>query len=70
MGHHGAFGDDGTLANLTSLESSLRDLGLDATFHMYRRAVPGFFDPSSEHYDPEMTDLAWQRTRLFLKRAI
>jgi enoyl-CoA hydratase len=70
MGHHGAFEDDGTATGLTSLESSLRDLGLDATFHMYRRAMSRFFDPSSEHYDPEMTDLAWKRTRLFLKRAI
>jgi dienelactone hydrolase len=70
MGHHGAFEDDGTAGRLTSLEASLRDLGLDATFHMYRRAMPAFFDPASDHYDPEMTDLAWKRTRLFLKRAI
>ena len=70
MGHLGALEDEGAVNSLRSLEASLRDLGLDATFHMYRRAMPGFFDPSSEHYHSEMTDLAWKRTRLFLKRAI
>ncbi len=70
MGHHGALEDDGAVGELSRMESSLRDLGLDATFHMYRRARPGFFDPTSDHHDPDMTDLAWKRTRLFLQRAI
>ncbi len=70
MGHHGALEDEGAVGGLSMMEASLRDLGLDATFHMYRRARPGFFDPASDDHDPDMTDLAWKRTRLFLQRAI
>ncbi|HSJ28174.1 MAG TPA: crotonase/enoyl-CoA hydratase family protein [Acidimicrobiia bacterium] len=68
LGHHGG-GGDGEISPF-SMESHMRDLGVDATFHSYRGAAPDFFVEGSSGHHPTFTDAAWQRTRLFLERAI
>jgi dienelactone hydrolase len=52
------------------MESHLRDLGMDATFHGYRGAAADFFIHGSPDYNPGLADLAWQRTKLFLDRTV
>jgi hypothetical protein len=69
LGHHGAVGQEGEISPF-QMESHLRDLGVDATFHSYRGAAPDFFVEGSPGHHPTFTDAAWQRTRLFLDRAI
>ncbi len=49
-------------------EIELRDLGLDATFHVYPTTAADFYKPGTERHDPRLTDVAWQRTELFLER--
>ena len=49
-------------------EIELRDLGLDATFHIYPVDPVDFYKPGSAGYDARLTDVAWQRTELFLER--
>jgi enoyl-CoA hydratase len=70
IGHQG--GQDPLLDEVkpASLEMTMRDVGLDATFHVYRRGGAQFFDPAAEEHDAELEDLAWQRTKLFLERVI
>lgn len=70
MGHQG--GVDPALDEVkpASLEMTMRDVDLDATFHVYRKASSRFFDPESDDHEPNLADLAWKRTRLFLQRVL
>jgi enoyl-CoA hydratase len=70
LGHHGS--DDNTPRAISPfrLETALRDLGIDATFHTYRGAGADFFVPGSAGYDSSQAGAAWHRTKLFLERAI
>jgi enoyl-CoA hydratase len=70
LGHHGSTDDTAGAISPFRLEAALRDLGVDATFHTYRGVGADFFVPGSEGYDPDLASAAWQRTRLFLQRAI
>jgi len=49
-------------------EIELRDMGLDATFHVYPTKAVDFYKPGTEGHDARLTDVAWQRTELFLER--
>ncbi len=49
-------------------EIELRDLGLDATFHVYPTKAVDFYKPGVEEHSARLTDVAWQRTELFLER--
>ncbi len=70
LGHHGSTDDTAGAISPFHLEAALRDLGVDATFHTYRGVGADFFVPGSAGYDPGLANAAWQRTRLFLERAI
>ena len=70
LGHHGSADEGPDRISPFRMESTLRDLGLDATFHSYRGADADFFVPGSDGHHPTFTDVAWQRTRLFLQRAV
>ncbi len=54
--------------NAAKTEIELRDLGLDATFHVYPTKAVDFYKPGTEGHDARLTDVAWQRTELFLER--
>ncbi len=54
--------------NAAKTEMELRDLGLDATFHVYPTKAVDFYKAGTEGYDDRLTDIAWQRTELFLER--
>lgn len=49
-------------------EMELRDQGVDATFHVYPSTGLHFFDEQDPDFHERMTDIAWQRTSLFLDR--
>ncbi len=67
LGHYA--GADGffTADAARELESTLRDLGKDATVHVYDGVDHAFFnDTRPEVYAPEAAALAWDRTLTFL----
>lgn len=71
LGHYA--GDDGffTADAARALESTLRDLGKDATIEIYPGTDHAFFnDARPEVYDPEAAALAWGRTLDFLRRHV
>ncbi len=68
LGHAGTRESEDVGDRAVRLEMRLRELGLDATVHLYRDAGAGFEDPSSPAHREELADLAWERTRLFLDR--
>ncbi len=49
-------------------EMELRDQGVDATFHVYPNTGVHFYDEDHPEYSEGMSDIAWQRTALFLDR--
>lgn len=48
------------------LESSIREAGREATFHVYSGAQHWFVEPNRPEYAPAAAELAWQRTHAFL----
>lgn len=70
LGHHGSADERPDTISSFHMETHLRDMGVDATFHAYRGAGPEFFVPGSADHNPAFADVVWQRTRLFLERAI
>jgi enoyl-CoA hydratase len=70
LGHHGSAEDGASHISPFRMESHLRDLGMDATFHSYRGAAADFFVDGAPGHNSAFTDVAWQRTKLFLERAI
>lgn len=70
LGHHGSAEDDPASITPLQMESHLRDLGMDATFHTYRSGSPTFFVSGADGYNEAFAEVAWQRTRLFLDRTI
>lgn len=71
LGHHAEHDPDAGRQQAYDLETRLRELGLDATFHTYPGAHAGFWDPERpDRHHRAMAELAWERTRLFLERAL
>ena len=66
--HQGSSDQPTGAPDAAKTEIELRDLGLDATFHVYPAESVSFYKPADEGYDEAMTDVAWQRTELFLDR--
>jgi carboxymethylenebutenolidase len=50
-----------------AFESTLEDLGKEASIHLYEGANHAFANPSGERYDPEAAEDAWNKTVDFLK---
>jgi len=46
-------------------EQDLKKYNVDYTVHMYEKSKHGFHNDSTARYNPEMADLAWQRTLAF-----
>lgn len=71
LGHHAEHDPDAGRQHAYDLETRLRELGLDATFHTYPGTHAGFWDPDRpDRYHRGMAELAWERTRLFLDRTL
>lgn len=70
LGHHGSADERPDIISSFHMESHLRDMGVDATFHTYRGVGPEFFVPGADDHNPALADVMWQRTRLFLNRSI
>lgn len=55
-------------ANVTTLESSLREVGRPVTFHTYPGTGHWFFEPDrADAYNEAAAELAWERTLAFLQ---
>lgn len=66
--HQGSSDQPTGAPDAAKTEIELRDLGLDATFHVYPAPSVAFYKPHDDGHDSAMTDVAWQRTELFLDR--
>ena len=54
--------------NVEWLETALRQVGRDVTFHRYPGAGHWFFEPDrTDAYNPQAAALAWERTLAFLR---
>jgi carboxymethylenebutenolidase len=65
----GLFGsEDGgiPMASVHAFEEALRQVGKDASIHVYQGADHAFANPSGERYDAEAAEDAWQKTVAFL----
>ncbi len=66
--HQSSSGQPPGAPDAAKTEIELRDLGLDATFHVYPTQPVDFYKPGTGGHDARLTSVAWQRTELFLER--
>ncbi len=68
QGHYAENDAWATMESARQIEQILRDLGRDATFHVYPGTEHAFFnDARPEVYDEGAATLSWQRTLAFLR---
>lgn len=66
QGHYAEDDDFATMESAREIESTLRGLGRDATFHIYPGTGHGFFnDDRPEAYVADAAQVAWDRTVSF-----
>ena len=72
LGHFGTADEFVSHDEAKALESELRDAGVDVTFHYYDGAGHAFFNDTDRlgTYDPDATQLSWERTVSFLREAL
>jgi carboxymethylenebutenolidase len=72
LGHFGTADEFVSHDEAKALESELRDAGVDVTFHYYDGAGHAFFNETDRlgTYDPDATQLSWERTVSFLREAL
>lgn len=58
------------VSDVEAMERALKELGKDATVHIYPGAAHAFANPSGTAYDPAAAEDAWQRTTAFLARTL
>jgi carboxymethylenebutenolidase len=72
LGHFGTADQFVPLDAAKSLESEIRDAGVDVTFHYYEGAGHAFFNDLDRlgTYDADLAQSSWQRTVDFLRDAL
>jgi carboxymethylenebutenolidase len=72
LGHFGTADEFIPLDAAKSLESELRETGVDVTFHYYDGAGHAFFNDTNRlgTYDENAARLSWERTVSFLRSAL
>jgi len=70
IGHLGENDEYESLEVARELESTLRAAGREADFFVYPGADHWFFEDNRPEYDPECSQLAWERTVEFLKNKL
>ncbi len=70
LGHHASEDRWASPLRAADLERRLRDLGCDATFHVYPATAHGFADPAEPTFAPSASAMAWERTVSFLRRIL
>jgi carboxymethylenebutenolidase len=72
LGHFGTADAFIPLEDADTLESELRDAGVDVTFHHYDGAGHAFFNDTNRlgTFDPEFAQTSWERTLDFLRSAL
>jgi carboxymethylenebutenolidase len=72
LGHFGTADDFIPEEDARTLESELREAGVDTTFHFYEGAGHAFFNDTNRlgTYDKGHADASWERTVSFLRSAL
>ncbi len=71
LGHYASDDAWATTESARQIEQTLRDLGREATFHVYPGTDHAFFnDDRADVYDEGAATLAWQRTLAFLRKQL
>jgi carboxymethylenebutenolidase len=67
LGHFAEDDDFEPLETVRALETRIRAVGREVTFHVYPGTGHWFVEPNRPEYDAAAADLAWERTLAFLK---
>ena len=67
---HYAGDDERINVGIPAFEEALKKAGIEYTIHMYDGARHAFVNDTGNRYNKEATELAWQRTVVFLKEKI
>ena len=71
LGHYAEDDDWATMESARAIEAECRDLGVEATFHVYPGTEHAFFnDTRPDVHDPGASRVAWDRTVDFLHRTL
>ena len=72
LGHFGTADEFVSLKDAKTLETELRDAGVDVTFDKYTGAGHAFFNDTNRlgTYDAKAAQLSWERTISFLRAAL
>lgn len=72
LGHFGTADEFISHDEAQALEAELREAGVEVTFHYYDGAGHAFFNETDRlgTYDPDATQLSWERTVSFLRGAL
>jgi carboxymethylenebutenolidase len=62
--------DDWVNPGITAYEAALKKASIDYTIYMYEGTQHAFFDDTSARYHKEAAQLAWERTKAFLKEKL
>ena len=65
LGIFGAQDEGIPVESVKAFESALKELGKNASIHVYDGAGHGFANPSGQNYQPEPAKDAWQKTLAF-----
>ena len=67
---HYAGNDERINAGIPAYEDALKKAGIDYALYMYEGADHGFNNDTSERYNKDAAELAWQRTIAFFKEKL
>jgi carboxymethylenebutenolidase len=69
LGHYADMDEWGQpLDVVNATEADMRIVGLDPTFHIYPNTKHWFFEEDRPEFDPQATEVAWNRTLEFLRK--
>jgi carboxymethylenebutenolidase len=70
LGHFGQDDEWEPLDGVRQMEADMRAAGRDVTLHLYPGAQHWFFETDRPEYNPQASELAWQRTAEFLQKQL
>ncbi|HUE99198.1 MAG TPA: dienelactone hydrolase family protein [Anaerolineales bacterium] len=67
LGHFSDVDEWEPMDGIRWMETEMRNVGLDPTFHIYPQMPHWFFEEDRPEFDPQSAELAWTRTLEFLR---
>jgi carboxymethylenebutenolidase len=68
LGHYSDTDEWEDIDYVRSMESNMRNAGMQTTFHIYSQMPHWFFENDRPEFNPQAAELAWTRTLEFLRR--